>query len=318
MLPCSSLVARGMFRAELQQCASGVTVYLSYILSLEQKYNAKSRAPFRHNSVTESQNSYVGKKTLEIVRFCPSYHSSKDGQLELCTAGFEYLQEWRLEHLSAQPVSVWPFLILFLSVLLCFVFYLTRMSCLSFCTHFFCHLVTGYDWAKTGSMFFTQFQKAFIQSGKICLSFLFSRLNEFRSQTHASGRWSSPLNIFVALCWFCFSSSMSMTLWFFVSPEVLKTPKMDKTLQCAVQRGRISSLYLTCDCLSNKVQDAICLLCHRITSLGHGQHADYQYPKVLLEKKQKPLQKLFSESACSMYCLWGYLSPPQDLAFPFT
>lgn len=137
MLPCSSLVARGMFRAELQQCASGVTVYLSYILSLEQKYNAKSRAPFRHNSVTESQNSYVGKKTLEIVRFCPSYHSSKDGQLELCTAGFEYLQEWRLEHLSAQPVSVWPFLILFLSVLLCFVFYLTRMSCLSFCTHFF-------------------------------------------------------------------------------------------------------------------------------------------------------------------------------------
>lgn len=79
-----------MFRADLQQCASGVAVYLIYILSLEQKHIAKGRACFCHNSITESQTSYVGKKPLETARFYPQ-HSLKDAQLGLytaCTAGF--------------------------------------------------------------------------------------------------------------------------------------------------------------------------------------------------------------------------------------
>lgn len=70
------------------------------------------------------------------------------------------------------------------------------------------------------------------------------------------------------------------------------------------------------DSLSNTVQDAVGLLCHRITTLAHDQHVDYQYLKILLKKSA--FQELQVRQPAICIGVWGNLSPVQDLAFPFT
>lgn len=115
MFLCFSLVTRGMFRANLQQCASGATIYLSHILSLEQKHIVNEWAPFWHNSITKSQNSCVGEKIPGDCQALPSLPQFKGWP-----AGGVYSWVWvssRTEigaSLYLICFRVWPFLIFFL------------------------------------------------------------------------------------------------------------------------------------------------------------------------------------------------------------
>ena len=74
--------------------------------------------------------------------------------------------------------------------------------------------VSGHQWEKSDSISFTSPYQVFLNISKIPLSPLFSRLNKTLScSLYSYVRCSSPLIIFMPLCWTCSSISMSLLYW---------------------------------------------------------------------------------------------------------